>query len=150
MSEKKKMRQLLFMSDGRLVQEINGMDSEMLKKSYEARRELKRRRQVRAVCPYCLHISTLDKFSRIAKSGELMKKLQCPRCGAEMRLETAFLFDRLGPEEYAHWFWDQVLTWGHKRRFDMDNVKKVIKELGFSDIFWQVYREVKGTVKMVK
>ena len=143
-------RQLLFTSDGQLVEEINGMDSEMLKKSYEARRELKRRRSIRAVCPYCLHISTLDKFSRIAKSGELMKKLQCPRCGAEMRLKTAFLFDRLGPKEYSEWFWEQVLTWGHKRRFDVDNVKAVIKELGFSYVFWEAYREVKGTVKMVK
>ena len=137
-------RQTMFGRTGELVTHINGL-TPAKRKRYEAmQRELDRRAGYRAVCPFCLLISTVDRFTQVNEKSFIVKKtFTCPECGQNMKQPTLFIVDR-GPEEYSGWFWDQVFSFKGYDRMSWEIVKRRVKEMGFSDVFWETWKEKKS------
>jgi len=134
--------QMIF-DDGELKPAPRGKTGADLKRLVASKKELKRRARIRAVCPFCAHISTLDKFTFLTKELKIARRVRCPRCKVEMTIKTTQIFDR-GPLAYSEWYWNGLLKWhSHKKKVDHENVKKVVRELGFSKIFWDVYRTIR-------
>lgn len=109
-----------------------------------SQRTIEKRKEKRAVCPFCLYISTLDKFTALNKNKTVAALLQCPRCGAGMREKTTKVFDK-GPEHYSKWFWNKFyLSYKHdKERLIFDKVKPVVREFGFTNTFWSIQKQLK-------
>lgn len=106
--------------------------------------KIEKMKSIRASCPYCCYITTMEKFAKIDNDYKIEKNYKCPRCGAMMLEKTLFIMDK-GPLSYSRWFWN---TWyadkHYRKRFRMDLVKESVKEWSFDDVFWDVWREVKG------
>jgi len=107
-------------------------------------RELNKRKSIRAVCPWCGEIGTLNKFSTWNADWSLAKKVECPYCKQKMTVKTTTVFDR-GSAEYSTWFWNQIYFSKAYERVDFNRVKALAKELGFDRQFWEIQREIKAT-----
>lgn len=137
------MKQTMFdVKDGVAKPEVEGLDYRERKIKTKNDDELRRRTMLRAVCPWCLHTGTLDKFTRFTKEGEVAKLTECPECGQAMKDSTLNMVD-MGPEKYSEWFWTQVTAFKARDRVKWETVKKRVKEMGFSTQFWDAYKRVK-------
>lgn len=108
-------------------------------------REIERRRRIRAVCPWCTHTTTLDKFTKQTASHDTAKNVECPRCYQGMTVKTTRIFDEYGPDGYSRWFWEQIFKWKGYEKMDFDHVKSTVKRLGFNQTFWDIYWEFKNS-----
>lgn len=121
------------------------MTAEQIKNWGKAQIEIEKRKHVRAVCPFCLYVGTLDKFTTFNKDKKIAIMLECPECGAGMREKTTKVFDK-GPMEYSKWFWSKFyLSFKHeKEKLIFESVKRVVREFGFTHIFWNVQKALKA------
>jgi len=94
-----------------------------------------------------MYVSTLDKFSQLNAKKEVMKMYQCPDCPQRFKKVDNLLMVDKGPSEYSEWFWDQVFTFKCYSRVSWEKLKKRVRELGFSDTFWEVWRKRKEARK---
>ena len=136
--------QLMFTSEGEVATTAKGLTPAMQRRYGAAMAEIDRRRQLRAVCPWCLYIGTLDQFTKLTKAKEVSKNIECPKCNAGMEAKTAFIVDELGPEGYSRWFWDQIFSWHGFKKAQWDDIKAAAKAMGFLSTWWNVYHEFKN------
>lgn len=108
------------------------------------RAELAEMANYRAVCPWCLFVSTRDRFADLNADGSIAKLLRCPECGQQMKVQTSLRVDG-GPEAYSIWFWEQVVSFKNRDRVSWDKLKARVREMGFEYEFWNAYRKVKSS-----
>jgi len=137
-------RQTMFDDRARLVITHADMNAIQLRNYVKSQKELERRKSIRAVCPWCAYISTLDKFTGLNKDKTTRKILECPSCFVGMQVRTTTVFDR-GPEAYSQWYWEQFYYNKEARsKLQYEKVKKVAKDLGFVNTFFKIQREIKS------
>jgi len=121
------------------------MTAEQIKNYGSSLKELENRKSIRAVCPFCLYVGTLDKFTVLRDNKKIQVNLECPECGAGMKEKTTKIFDK-GPVEYSIWFWTKFyLSFEkEKKKFVFDSVKKVVRRNGFSTLFWDIQKQLKS------
>jgi hypothetical protein len=136
------MNQMIFSKDGSIIAPKHEITPGNAKNYVESLGEIKSIENERAVCPFCLYESTLDKFAQLTSDNKIAKTYQCPVCGQEMKLPTLYIFDK-GPEAYSEWFWSQIYEWRGRDRMSFDAVKATMKSLGCSDVFWDMQKKVK-------
>lgn len=142
-----KPRQTLFDSKGQIVDvDEDGLTASQRRKLAKAMDEIDRRKSIRAVCPWCLLISTLDKFTKYNNKYQILKTVTCPDCGANLRLKTTKIFDT-PRDQYAwpRWLWDQVFSWHGYEKVKWDKIRERMKPYPeLTQIYWEVYRNYKS------
>jgi hypothetical protein len=133
--------QTIFTEDG-IKPTRSDLTPRQLRRYSKSFRVIKKKDKERAVCPFCGMMSTQDKFMYITKAHIVSKMYQCPRCEQKMYEPTLKVFNK-GPEEYSKWFWSQFYEWDNRSRLDVANVKKLVREMGFGDIFWDTWKQYK-------
>ena len=136
------MKQTVFGSDGSIVEPKREIAPENLRQYVEALKELKTYESERAVCPFCLYESTLDKFVQFTSDNKIAKTFKCKVCGQEMKYSTLQIFD-LGAEAYSEWLWTSIYQFHGRDRFSFDIIKKILRHMGYADIFWDIQKKVK-------
>jgi hypothetical protein len=136
------MKQTIFGSDGTLVEPKRAITPENAHHYVESLKEIKGYETERAVCPFCLYESTLDKFAQFTSDNKVAKTFKCKVCGQEMRYATLQIYDQ-GAEQYADWFWTQMYYFHGRDRFRFDTVKNIMRKTGCGDIFWDAQKRVK-------
>jgi len=122
------------------------MDVNQLRNYVGSLKEMELRKSIRAVCPWCAYISTLDKFTKLKKDKTIQKLVKCPACFADMKVRTTEIFDR-GPEAYSTWYWEQFYYNKMWDKLKYEEVKTVTKELGFINQFFKIQRQIKAEAK---
>ncbi len=92
------------------------------------------------VCPFCLRDNKLQKFLVSTKKGVSNSRAQCPACGEGMLLRS--LMRDWTPETYAQWVFEYSHS-GFWKKVHFEIWKDRLIARGWSDTFWNVYRELK-------
>lgn len=135
--------QSVFKKDGTVVVPKEAITGEELRRKTHAKEEIDSMASTRAVCPYCLYQSTLNKFMTITLDFKVSKILTCPVCDQKFKQGATQIYDK-GPIEYSKWFWDQIYFFDGRDKVKFDTVKQVARDEGFSTIFWNIQKEVKA------
>jgi|SaaInl7_200m_RNA_FD_contig_71_257888_length_3413_multi_5_in_0_out_0_2 hypothetical protein len=139
------MTQTMFGKDGSVKKrDEDGLTPRHRRLKSEMEIELRLREVIRAVCPWCLHISTLDKFTNVGQLFKIMKMFQCPECGQRMKDEKTLKIVDIGAEHYSDWFWSQIYSYKGYKRANWDLISARVREMDFATIFWNVQKKMKA------
>jgi len=97
---------------------------------------------IRAVCPYCLYFGTLDEFKSLTRAHIVAQRLKCPSCNEKMSKKLSEYFDNVSREEYSEWFWKEIYFFKGYERMDLDNVISIVKDLEFTEPFWEAQKKM--------
>ena len=136
------MRQTIFGNDGTIQAPKRDITPENAHNYVESLSKIKAIENERAVCPFCLFESTLDRFIQFTSDNKLAKTFKCKVCNQEMRYETLQKFDQ-GAEAYSEWLWTQIYFFHGRDRFQFDTIKAVMRQSGYGDQFWDAQKRVK-------
>jgi hypothetical protein len=136
----------MFGKDGKITEKVDGKTARMMRLSNELESELNRRKNIRVVCPWCLNATTADKFTQINyRTYKPYKTFVCSECGQRMKESTAFIVDKLGPEGYSEWLWENVFSFKAYEKVKWEILKERVRDMGFEDVFWETWRTMKGS-----
>ena len=134
--------QMVFGKDGEIIEPKRSITPENAKNYVASLEELKDASTQRAVCPFCIYESTLDKFIQFTSDNRIAKLFKCPVCGQEMRYQTLYVYD-LGAEAYSEWVWTQIYMEKDRDRFEFDAIKRIMRQNGCATVFWDMQKRVK-------
>lgn len=95
-----------------------------------------------AMCPFCFHAESLDKFAVSTKKGFHRSLGCCPACNKQSQLRN--LTAAWTPEGFAEWVYDYRAD-GFWRKVTWPWFKAGLKRLGWTDRFWTKYKTLRGT-----
>lgn len=97
--------------------------------------------EAKFMCPFCLYIGMLWRFSVKTKKGYSDKRAKCPECGEGMLMRTLRM--KVTPEEFADWCYDYGKGfWSKVGNFKQWNER--LRKIGWSWEFWAKYKALKG------